>query len=202
MPPNRKTCRRYDVPGDAHFLTFSCYRRLALLDRDRSRQWFIDAVRLGQQKALFDLWAYVIMPEHVHLIVLPLGPAKMASILTVLKQSTSSRALVWLKNNSPDYLPNLLDRQPNGKASYRFWQRGGGYDRNLRSVRDIHEKIAYIHDNPVRRGLVAKPSDWRWSSAAAWNTGIDLPLGIDRDRVPTLTLLDDAVDGACWRRNS
>jgi putative transposase len=52
---------------------------------------------------------------------------------------------------------------PHGRAL--FWQRGGGYDRNLRSSSDIREKIEYIHQNPVRRGLVVNPSDWVWSSA-------------------------------------
>jgi len=99
-----------------------------------------------------------------------------------------------LKKNAPDYLPNIEDVQPNGQRSYRFWQRGGGYDRTMRSVRDIHEKIRYIHHNPVKRGLVAKPCDYRWSSALAWESGVDEPLAIDRDSVPTLTLLDDDVN--------
>lgn len=190
MPPKRKKRKTYDVPGDVHFLTFSCYRRLPLLDRDRSRKWFLDAINLAQEKKLLELWAYVVMPEHVHLVVLPLGSTKIASILTTLKQSTSSKALAWLRVNAPEYLPNLLDQQPNGKASYRFWQRGGGYDRNLRSIRDIHEKIAYVHQNPVRRGLTQAATDWHWSSAAAWQHGIDTPLAINRESVPTLTILD------------
>lgn len=65
--PHRKTCKRYDVPGDAHRLTFSCFRRLPLLNHDQSRMWLIGAIELSRTKAPSDLWAYVIMPEHVHL---------------------------------------------------------------------------------------------------------------------------------------
>ncbi|MDZ4658042.1 MAG: transposase [Bythopirellula sp.] len=200
MPGHRKTCRRYDNPGDAHFLTFSCFRRLPLLNYDRTRNWFLDALRLGQDRRQFDLWAYVVMPEHVHLIVLPLDGTRVSAILTTLKRSTSNRALHWLRRHAPEYLPNLLDQQPNGDQHYRFWQRGGGYDRNLRSVRDIHEKIVYVHENPVRRGLVEKNVDWRWSSAAAWVTGVNEPLPIDRSSVPPLTILDEQSHGPLMRR--
>jgi hypothetical protein len=62
--------------------------------------------------------------------------------------------------HAPEFLAELVDGPPNGRTAHRFWQRGGGYDRNLRSVRDIHEKIRYVHENPppprarcTRRGL-------------------------------------------------
>ena len=64
--PYRKRCKRYDIDGDAHCLTFSCFRRLALLSRERSCRWLLDALQLGLKQGQFDLWAYVIMPEHVH----------------------------------------------------------------------------------------------------------------------------------------
>lgn len=80
MPQARKTCRRYDVPGDAHFLTFSCFKRLPLLDRNRTRRWFVEALRLGQEKGQYDLWAWVIMPEHVHLVLLPRESIRIANI--------------------------------------------------------------------------------------------------------------------------
>ncbi|MCA8990243.1 MAG: hypothetical protein KDA78_21525, partial [Planctomycetaceae bacterium] len=86
------------------------------------------------------------------------------------------------------------DQQPSGKTHYRFWQRGGGYDRNLRSTSDVHEKIRYIHENPVRRGLCQFPSDWKWSSAHAWETGENTPLEIQKESVPTLTNLDAGIE--------
>jgi len=57
--------------------------------------------------------------------------------------------------------------------------------------RDIHEKVRYVHANPMRRGLVDRPSDWRWSSASAWETGSNEPPPIDRHSLPPLTILDD-----------
>ena len=177
---HRKTRKVYNVGGDAHFLTFSCFRRLPLLSKDRTCQWMVDGIGLTRQKNPFDLWEWVIMPEHVHLILMPHANVRIASILTTMKQSVSRRAIRWLNENAPEFLTELLDEQPNGKRSDRFWQRGGGYDRNLRSTRDVHEKLAYVHQNPVKRGLVEKPEQWTWSSAHAWSTGSDVPISIER----------------------
>lgn len=183
---HRKLCKRYDVEGEAHCLTFSCFQQLPLFSRPRSCQWMLDALQLARRRGQYDLWAYVIMPEHVHIVLLPCPGVKISGILTTLKQSVAKKALLWLRLNRPDFLPKLEDIQPNGRRHFRFWQRGGGYDRNLRTIADIFEKIAYVHNNPVRRGLVAKAIDWSWSSCRAWEMGLDEPIGIDRHSLPTL----------------
>ena len=188
---HRKRRKVYDREGDAHFLTFSCYRRLPLFSKERTCQWMIDAIKLSRQKNAFDLWAWVIMPEHVHLVLLPRDGVRISSVLTTMKQSVSRRAMHWLRENAPEFLEQMVDKQPNGNSSHRFWQRGGGYDRNLRSTRDVHEKILYVHQNPVARGLKKNPEDYRWSSAEAWKSGSDEPISIDRGSVPTLSVTED-----------
>ena len=60
----------------------------------------------------------------------------------------------------------MEDRQPNGEMHYRFWQRGGGYDRNVFEPATVYSQIEYMHNNPVRRGLCEQAEDWLWSSAA------------------------------------
>ena len=146
----------------------------------------LDALQLARDQGQYDLWAYVIMPEHVHVVLLPHSGEKISAILTTLKQSVSKKALHWLRENRPEFLPKLEDVQPNGRRHARFWQRGGGYDRNLRTIADIHERTEYIHNNPVRRRLVEQAADWPWSSARAWETGVDEPIGIDRHSLPAL----------------
>ena len=74
--------------------------------------------------------------------------------------------------------------------AYRFWQRGGGYDRNLRTVADIYEKIEYVHNNPVRRGLAASAEEWPWSSCRAWQNGGNVPIAIDRGSLSSLLPAD------------
>ena len=147
----------------------------------------LDALQLTRQRGQCDLWAYVIMPEHMHVVLLPHPGIKISAILTTSKQSVSKRAILWLRENRPDFLPKLEDIQPDGRRHVRFWQRGGGYDRNLRSVADVYEKIEYVHNNPVRRGLAKHAVSWPWSSCRAWETGLDEPIGIDRHSLPMLT---------------
>lgn len=68
---HRKTCRRINEPGHAHELTFTCFKNIPLLSKDRTRQWFLDSLCKAAEKHSFHLWAYVIMPNHVHLLVWP-----------------------------------------------------------------------------------------------------------------------------------
>jgi putative transposase len=184
--PHRKRCKRYDVAGDAHFMTFSCFRRLPLFARERTCAWMLDALQLGRSQRKFDLWAYVVMPEHVHVVLLPQPGVKISAILSTLKQSVSKRAIRWLRENSPEFLARLEDAGPAGRPTHRFWQRGGGYDRNLRTISDVYEKIEYVHGNPLRRGLVTRAAAWRWSSCHAWETGEDAPIPLDRESLPPL----------------
>jgi len=64
-----KLCERFDRPAHAHELTFTCYHNLPLLGKDRSRQWFVNALSIARQRHAFDIWAYVIMPDHAHLLI-------------------------------------------------------------------------------------------------------------------------------------
>jgi putative transposase len=176
----RKKVKHYDLPGDAHYLTFSCYRGLALLSKDRTRQWFVDGLAQAREKHHFDLWAWVIMPEHVHLLICPRELTyRMETILPSIKKPVSHRAIRFLREHAPEFLEKLTVRNRN--RTYRhFWQAGPGYDANLHELESIHKAIDYIHNNPVRRGLVAHAADWPWSSARDW-AGLACPyINVDR----------------------
>jgi putative transposase len=180
LPPHRKRVRSYNEPGHAHELTFSCFRRLPLLRRDRTRQWFLEALETARHRLNLALWAYVIMPEHVHVLVCPHEPTyEVRLIRTALKVPVQRKALAFLRQQAPGYLDRLRDEQPNGEVHYRFWQRGGGYDRNITDPATLRTMIEYIHNNPVRRGLVSAPAGWPWSSAAFYEGYKDVPLRMD-----------------------
>jgi putative transposase len=158
--------------GQAHELTFSCYRRLPLLSKDRSRIWLLESLRRARTQHSFDLWAYVLMPEHVHLLLKPRAPdADIGAILRAIKQPVAQTALRFLKREAPDWLCQLESPQSNGRPVHRFWQPGGGYDRNVDNARVAWASVEYLHANPVRRGLVASATDWPWSSAR-WYGGL------------------------------
>jgi putative transposase len=182
----RKQCQRLNVPGHAHALTFSCFQRRPFLSKDRSRQWLIEAIDRARSRHGYHLWAYVIMPEHVHMLVWPTATEySISALLNTVKQSVSKRALPWIREHAPEFLNQLEDRQPNGLVHHRFWQRGGGFDRNVVEPATVHHEIEYIHRNPVKRGLCARPEEWYWSSAADYAGRTDGPLRIDRESVPS-----------------
>ena len=184
-----KTCRRHNDPGHAHYLTFSCYKGRAFLSKDRTRHWLIQSILSARIRWKFDLWAFVIMPEHCHLLVFPREQQySISRITTAIKLPVVRRAIAYLKREAPQRLIHMKDEQPSGNVSYRFWQRGGGYDRNLTEPRAIHEAIEYIHGNPVRRGLVERAEDWPWSSAVWFAGKKDVPLAPDGESIPTLHL--------------
>jgi len=180
--PHRKTCQRYNIPGHAHALTFSCFRRQAFLSKDASRQWLSEGIDRARQKAHFHVWAYVIMLEHAHLLVWPTEPVyDISDLLNSIKQSVAKRALLFVHRHAPEFLPRMEDRRPNGKVHFRFWQRGGGHERNVFEPATVFEQIVYTHNNPVRRGLCVKPEDRLWSGAADY-AGIRVgPLRLDQE---------------------
>jgi putative transposase len=163
--------RTYNEPGHAHELTFCCYQRFPFLQAERTCAWLAESLRDARAELEFDLWAYVFMPEHVHLIVRPRPLAyEVASILRAIKEPVGRRAAWFLAKNAPQWLPRITQRR--GRRQERhFWQPGGGCDRNIVEPRTLRAMIDYVHLNPVRRGLVERTRDWRWSSAA-WYEGL------------------------------
>ena len=179
----RKTIRHFNDPGHAHFLTFSCYRRFPLLSSDRTRRWLIEATDTARKKHNFAVLAYVVMPEHAHLIILPLvQDYDVALVLKAIKQPVSKRAKRFLEDQDSTWLQRLTVVR-GSRTVFRFWQTGPGYDRNIKNEDELWEKIRYIHDNPVKRGLVSTSEAWEWSSARWWHGKICLSMdktgGID-----------------------
>jgi putative transposase len=185
MATKFKRCKRYNDPGHAHELTFSCYRRQSFLTGDRARQWFVDAIEMARKRHSFHLWAYVIMPEHAHLLIWPTrSPYDVGSILSTIKLPVTRRAQTFVREHTPKFLERMADVQPNGDVHYRFWQRGGGYDRNSLEPKTIWKQIEYIHANPVRRGLCRCTEDWYWSSAGVYAALREGPISIDKESLP------------------
>jgi len=173
--------RRRRSTGDRcpHELTFCCFRRFKFRDRERTRVWFIDEMRNARAKWEVDLWAYVIMPEHVHLVVAPRRQNDdIGKFAGRLKQAVSRRAVQWLRMNAAEWIPRITVVEGTREVR-RFWQPGGGYDRSVEQLRTLESMIDYIHANPVRRGLVERSVDWMWSSAQ-WYAGVR-PVPIEMD---------------------
>ena len=174
------SCRKsYNTPGHAHFLTFSCWWRQPFLLDPETRLAFVQALSEARSRERFDIRAYVLMPEHVHLLIRPaLESYEIARILRRIKEPVSRRVLSGWRNDHPIRLDAAADATA-GPTTHRFWQPGGGFDRNLYCADRIDNAMAYVEWNPVRRGLVSHPLDWEWSSARARSGRTDVPLRVD-----------------------
>jgi putative transposase len=157
-------------PGNVHELTFCCFRGFSFLRAERTCQWLADAINAAREKNHFSLCAYVFMPNHVHLLIYPNEPDyNVGAILKAIKQPVGTQAIKHLKQHAPHWLERITVRHRN-RIERRFWQAGGGFDRNTIEPYVILSMIEYIHGNPVRKELVEKPEDWKWSSAG-WVEG-------------------------------
>lgn len=186
-PQKYKRLKRIEGMNDARALNWSCFRNQPFLESDRFRGWVVEAIAAARDKHEFQLWAWCIMPTHMHLMIYPGSPEDASLVSDILKQiklPLAQRVIAWAKREDPSMLDRMRDEQPNGSASFRFWQRGGGFDRNLSTQKAIWDMIHYIHRNPVEDGLCASPEDWEWSSARTYlnkNAGM---LPIDYEHIP------------------
>ena len=144
--------RRFQKTRQMHFVTFSCYRRQPKLGTSSARNIFEQSLGRTQQAYGFCVAGYVVMPEHVHLLLTEPDTAPLATALQALKQSVS--------------------RTLSLRADEPFWQ-ARYYDFNVWSDLKRVEKLRYIHRNPLVRGLVENPEDWAWSSFRHYSTGIE-----------------------------
>jgi len=186
-----KRRRRYNEVFQPRELTFSCYRRMPFFSRERTCEWFIQSLEKARIRFGFQIWAYVLMPDHIHLLVNPGdAAAKMPRFLQAVKEPVARQAIAFLKANSPDWLARLTVHEGH-RMRHRFWQPGGGYDRNITDVATLRAMIEYIHANPVRRGLVDRMEDWEYSSAR-WYASIR-PVKIEMDDQVLVELARDSA---------
>lgn len=141
-----------------HFITNSCYQRWPLLDTPRARDCFLSVLEQTREKYRFVVVGYVVMPEHIHLLITEPEVGSPSTVMQVLKQRTAKALLPKRKRRDP------RQRKLFGEESRRaFWQ-ARFYDFNVWTAKKRVEKLRYMHRNPVKRGLVESPEGWRWSS--------------------------------------
>jgi putative transposase len=131
---------RFQQSRQSHFVTFTCYHRRPYFDSPAVYDRFIEVLQHTRRRFGLRLYGYVVMPEHVHLLVSEPEYGGLADAIHHLKLSFAKRLGAGV-----------------------FWQKRY-YDRNVRNEHEFKEKLRYLHRNPVKRGLVKEAADWKWSS--------------------------------------
>jgi putative transposase len=171
--------KRFQESKQSHFVTFSCYHRQPLLTPDPAKQVFELALERVRHSFALRVYGYVIMPEHVHLLLSEPKRGLLADALKSLKQGVSRRLLE--DTNGAPFKPSFGlsgafevsgDSGVSDHSPQHFWQKRY-YDFNVRNYNQFVEKLRYIHRNPVKRGLCERPEDWEWSSFRQYATGYE-----------------------------
>lgn len=189
MPTGLKRLRH---SGQSHFLTFSCYHRLPFLQQMSMEEDFLCALERVRLRFRLRVYGYVVMPEHVHLL---LSEPELGSL---------SKAIQLLKTRVSIKARKAGERAVGGVP---FWQKRY-FDHNVRNEPGFVMQLRYIHRNPVKRSLCACPEQWPWSSFLAWAEGKAGPVEIENEwtarerelagvyRPPTLSAETSGKDGA------
>jgi putative transposase len=150
---------RFHHSGQTHFVTFACWHRRLNFPDATTRSIFETALERIRRDYLLCVYGYVVMPDHVHLLLSEPRRQTLAVAIKSLKQGVSRRLI--------------------GDAPH-FWQKRY-YDFNVHKQETFREKLRYIHRNPVKKELCARPEDWEWSSFRHYATGQEGIVEIESD---------------------
>lgn len=162
--------KRYYGARDLHFITCSCYHRLPFLNTASARDLFLAILEETRQKYQFQVAGYVVMPEHIHLLLSEPQTRTLSTVLQVVKQRSSRKMRAMLNSDEPD----------------QFWQTRF-YDFNIFTRAKQLEKLQYMHLNPVQHGLASSTTAWEWSSARFYELGEQGSVQVLEEHIPSYT---------------
>lgn len=151
---------RYHDTGRSHFVTFSCYQRRPYFSSREIYDLFPECLERTRLRFDMCVYGYVVMPEHVHLLLSEPERGSLSDALHYLKLSFAKRARS-LSHLNAQPMGVKVGHSPARKDP--FWQKRY-HDRNVRDGREFTIKLRYLHRNPVKRGLVKEAALWKWSS--------------------------------------
>lgn len=149
--------KRYYGSGDLHFITCSCYQRRPYLVTPEACDLFLSELERMRKKYRFIVVGYVVMPEHFHLLMSEPQKGTPSLVMQAVKLGFTRRVLQKRRCST----------EPNAR---HLWQ-PRFYDFNVWTDHKRVEKLRYMHRNPVSRGLVSAPDQWRWSSFRSYMYG-------------------------------
>ena len=174
--------QRFQIEGHVYYITTVVYGRLPIFTRPSFILPLLDSLNFYRHKQDFKLLGYVVMPDHVHLILWPFGPATVSEIMRDYKKFTSTRITRQAKVEQIEAWTSAFGRagKETGRSHNKVWQ-DSYWDVNIYSERLLRQKLNYLHRNPVRAGLAEKPEDYVYSSYRNYVLGEDWLIEIDRE---------------------
>jgi len=186
-----RTLHRFYGAEDLHFVTFSCYERRPLLDSEVRCDLLLRILERVRRRYRLVILAYVIMPEHVHLLLSEPQRGTISTVIQALKLGFF-RSLYGSGDNLNPGSRKCGETRGTRSAPRRFWEERF-YDFNVRTEHKRVEKLRYIHRNPVKRGLVESPEQWRWSSFRCYCSGEVGPVRINDTEILVMRVTPPAA---------
>jgi putative transposase len=158
--------KRFHETGALHFITWSCRDRQPLLSTPEHRDLLLKVLEQMRNRYRFAVVGYVVMPEHVHLLISEPLIRNISSAIAAVKLGFTRR--VQSQNarvaTAPKGAPLLAEVARSGGVPIHYLWTKRYYDFNVFTTPKIAEKLHYMHQNPVTRGLVERSEQWKWSS--------------------------------------
>ena len=173
-----KRLHRYYGSGHLHFITSTCHHRRPFLGTVRRRNLFLKILEQVRVRYSFAVVGYVVMPEHIHLLISEPERGTPSTVMQVVKQRFACQVLRQCRNRRVQLQDTLWKE---ALDAGHVWQKRF-YDFVVRTEKKKIEKLRYIHRNPVRRGLVLEPEQWAWSSFRWYAYGERGPVLVNEQR--------------------
>ena len=167
-------------PGDdaiAHFVTFTVFNWIDALTRSEYKDIIVDSLRYCSENKGMKLHAWVIMSNHVHLIMSTSGDQKISFLMRDLKKFTSKMIFPAIRDNPREsraawmiWMFERAGKRNSNNTDFQFWQEGY-HPVELSTPAMLRQRLNYLHENPVRAGIVFEPQDYVYSSGIDYYTG-------------------------------
>lgn len=154
------TFRRYPNVGSPYLVTTTVKARQPLFVERAYCEIVAGCIQYLRTNLGHQVHAFVIMPDHIHLVVTPKAGNTVSQVMHTLKLYTARQIDAIIGSKGGIWQP-------------RF------YERALRTARDLEQALTYVHNNPVKAGLTDSPEQYYWSSYRACLLGQPVPIGID-----------------------
>lgn len=168
---------KFRDPEACYFVTYAVVDWADVFTRNIYKEILMDSWKYCQQHKGLSIHAYVIMTNHVHMIISKTGEVKLEAIMRDMKKFTSSKLIEAVQTNKEEsrreWLLDLFRKAGSENSNnkiYQFWQQEN-HPIQCSTPEILRQKMNYIHENPVRAGFVEKAEDWLWSSASDYYLG-------------------------------
>ena len=147
-----------------YFMTCTVVGWLPIFTRSEAVEVLFDSWRFLQQHRGLDLYGYVVLENHLHLIA---AAPELAGAMKSFKMFTARQLVALLERHAAEVLLRQLRAlrlRHKTRSEYQVWQEGS-HPQQIQNDEMMRQKLEYIHNNPVKRGYVDEPEHWRYSSA-------------------------------------